>query len=231
MTRTWKTVWDARTLDRAKPSVLERLMEADGLDTGFGNVSEASWRRFAIGIGTRVGASAGTRIFEVGCGAGAFLYPLYESGCTVGGLDQSAALIGFAREAMPNGQWTVADAADMASIDRSDIVLACGVFMYFASLEYARQVLAEMTKKAARKVAILDVPDLAKRDAALAFRRGSLGEAEYAARYAGLDHLFYERAWMQQTLVELGARSVVIEDQMVEGYQNAPFRFNAFAEM
>jgi hypothetical protein len=80
-------------------------------------------------------------------------------------------------------------------------------------------------------VAVLDVPDLARRDAALAFRRGSLGKAEYDAKYRGLDHLFYDRAWMHDTLRELGCAEVMIEDQQVDGYQNAQFRFNAFARI
>jgi hypothetical protein len=53
-------------------------------------------------------------------------------------------------------------------------------------------------------------------------------DAEYAEKYRGLDHLFYERAWMRATLEALGA-TVAVEDQQIDGYQNARFRFNAIA--
>lgn len=231
MTRTWRDVWASRTLDRDRASVLERLMAADGLDTGFGNVTEDAWREFSIGVADRVGAAEGSRVFEVGCGAGAFLYPWYERGCVVGGLDQSAALIDYATEAMPGGAWTVADANAIAAADRCEIVLACGVFMYFPDLTYARDVLAQMVSKSTRHVVILDVPDRQRQDAALAFRRGSLGEAEYEEKYRGLDHLFFEREWFRDTLRSLGVSKMEIEDQRVHGYQNAQFRFNVFARL
>jgi trans-aconitate methyltransferase len=231
MTRSWQDIWAARRLDRGKDSVLERLMEADGLDTGFGNVTEAAWRAFAQRIAGELNAAPGTRVFEVGCGAGAFLYPFHERGCHVGGLDQSPALIEYARETMPAGEWSVAAAADLDPADRWEVVLACGVFMYFPDRDYARGVMGTMIAKATRAIAILDVPDRARQDEALAFRRGTLGEAEYEAKYRGLDHLFFDREWMREALMALGAASVRIEDQHVSGYQNARFRFNAIATL
>jgi ubiquinone/menaquinone biosynthesis C-methylase UbiE len=53
----------------------------------------------------------GTSVFEVGCGAGAFLYELEALGCKVGGVDHSPALIGKAMKAMPSGGFKVSDAA------------------------------------------------------------------------------------------------------------------------
>ncbi len=231
MTARWKDVWAARKLDPTRASTLEQLMAADGLDTGFGNVAEAAWREFVTRTAATLDLGRGSRVFEVGCGAGAFLYPLHEAGCIVGGLDQSAALVGYAAAAMPEGQWVQGDASALDPAEGWDVVLACGVFMYFSDPGYARGVIARMAAKATRAVAILDVPDVARRDEAMAFRRGSMGEAEYEAKYRGLDHLFYDRSWMKRVLLEVGATGVRIEDQQVSGYQNARFRFNAFATL
>jgi len=231
MTHRWKDVWAARTLDAGKASLLERLMAADGLDTGFGSVTEAAWREFVMRTAASLDLGQGSRVFEVGCGAGAFLYPLHEAGCIVGGLDQSAALVSYASAAMPDGQWTQGDASALDPAEGWDVVLACGVFMYFPDPGYARGVIARMAAKATRAVAILDVPDAAMQDRAMAFRRGAMGEAEYAAKYTGLDHQFYERSWMERMLIEVGATGARIEDQRVSGYQNARFRFNAFATL
>ncbi|MGH9600272.1 MAG: hypothetical protein ACRD27_10440, partial [Terracidiphilus sp.] len=46
--KTWKDVWDARRLDPSRPSVLSRLLAADGMDTGFGSVGEEPWRKFVL---------------------------------------------------------------------------------------------------------------------------------------------------------------------------------------
>lgn len=72
------------------------------------------------------------------------------------------------------------------------------------------------------------MPDPDKKDETVAFRRGSLGEAEYQAKYEGLDHLFYDQRWMLRAPAELGLKTVQIEDQRIGGYQNARFRFNVY---
>ena len=228
MTQAWASVWAARRLDPSRGSQLAQLMAADGLDTGFGSVSEESWRAFARRTSDALGLHPGDRVFEVGCGAGAFLLDLYERGIHVAGLDQSAALIDMARAAMPNGAFRVADASALDEGTRADVVLACGVFMYFPSLDYARSVIEQMAASASRAVAVLDVPDVAREAAALAHRRGTLGPDEYAARYAGLDHQYFSKAWMREVFEGCGLGDVHVEDQQIPGYANAAFRFNVF---
>jgi hypothetical protein len=72
----WKDIWDRRALDRGAPSRLAALMAADGLDTGFGDVTEAAWRDFVGHMADRLGLCDDASAYEVGCGAGAFLLPL-----------------------------------------------------------------------------------------------------------------------------------------------------------
>ena len=228
MIQTWKRVWDNRRLDPSAGSTLARLMMADGLDTGFGSVSEANWRAFVRTAAVELGIAPGDSVFEVGCGAGAFLYDLHERGVTVAGIDQSATLVVFARDAMPGGTFAVADAATFDPGERYDVVVACGVFLYFPNLEYASHVISRMCQMARRAVAILDTPDLAKQEAGLALRRASMGPEEYEARYAGLDHLYYGKEWMRAALAGHGLRGVRVDDQRIPGYANAAYRFNAF---
>ena len=228
MSQTWREIWDRRRLDPSRGSTLAQLMAADGLDTGFGSVSETAWRAFVQHVARTVGLDAGTTVFEVGCGAGAFLYDLDETGCTVAGLDQSAALVSCARQAMPRGSFTVGDAATLDPAGPYDVVLSCGVFLYFPSLDYARTVVERMAAKARRAVAILDVPDLARQDRALAIRRGTLGDAAYEEKYRGLDHLYYDKGWLADTLRGCGLARTRVEDQAIPGYANAAYRFNVF---
>src|SRR3712207_1629798 len=227
--RTWKDVWEARRLDPSRGSTLAQLIAVDGFDTGFGDIDEYSWIEFVHRSATQLGIRPGMSVFEVGCGAGAFLFELDRMGCVVGGIDQSVTLVGFARRALPDACFEVGDACELATEKLVDVVVSCGVFLYFPSLEYARGVIQRMVTKARRAVAILDVPDRATRDAALRYRRALAGgDAVYAARYKGLKHLFYDRAWLAETLHACGLIDVRVVDQDLDGYGNAPFRFNAW---
>ena len=227
--QTWKEVWGTRRLDPARPSVLSRLLAADGMDTGFGSVDEEAWRSYVLETASAIGIHSRSSVFEVGCGAGAWLYELGRLGCEIGGLDASAALIGYAREHLPCGCWQIGDASTLETVLACDFVVASGVFLYFPSLEYARDVLERMVGKARQGVLVLDVPDLATRDAALAERKRIAGEDEYRRRYAGLDHLYFDRSWFQSTLASLGAARIRIQNQSIDGYANSQYRFNVFA--
>ena len=225
----WQSIWEARKLDPTLDSTLQKLLAADGLDTGFGSVTEQAWREYVDRVARTLGIEAGHSIFEVGCGAGAFLYALQRAGGVLAGIDASAKQIGFIREAIPEGQWTVQEAAQLNVEDPADFVIASAVFLYFPSLHYAAEVLRRMVLKARTGIAVLDIPDASKQQAALAFRQGSLGPAEYAERYEGLQHLSMDKEWLEALLPELGLTRWKIEDQAIEGYGNAPYRFNLFA--
>jgi trans-aconitate methyltransferase len=220
--RSWQQVWAARQLDESIPSTLGRLLAADGHDTGFGDLTDASWRSHVHDVARRLGLEPGASVFDVGCGAGAFLFPLWEAGHVVGGLDASAALVDLASTALPDGRFLVADAADLDLDAPYDAVVSSGVFLYFPDLDYAARVLVRMAESARRGIAVLDVPDLAQRDEALRMRRGFMSEAEYEERYRGLDHLYFPREWFAETL----GRDADVWDQDIEGYANAAHRFN-----
>jgi hypothetical protein len=123
----------------------------------------------------------------------------------------------------------VADAAEVSPQPQADAVISFGVFLYFRSLPYAESVLDRMVAKARRVVAVFDVPDLATRTLDIE-RRQQLagGAAAYEARYADLDHRYYDREWMDRALRARGLTDIHIEDQTISDYGNAPFRFNAW---
>jgi SAM-dependent methyltransferase len=227
--RNWKDVWEDRHLDAAQPTLLAQLLAADGYDSGFADFDEARCRAFVAATGQTLGVTPTSSIFEVGCGAGAFLLPFQEAGCLVGGLDLSPSLIGIARNALPGAELALGQATALNPLPPYDMVVSCGVFHYFPSLAYARDVLGLMLRKARYAIAVLDVPDAARRKAALAMRRGRMGCATYEQRYDGLDHLFIAREWIQSTLIEFGARKIIIRDQSIFDCPNAAFRYNVFA--
>jgi SAM-dependent methyltransferase len=225
----WAQVWARRSVDLSRRSQIAQLLAADGYDTGFGDVQESDWVQGVRGWANQLGISSGSSVYEVGCGAGAFLYELDRQGCRVGGLDQSPALVNIARTVMPDGHFEVASAAELAPVPAADAVVSFSVFFYFPSLGYARHVIDRMVAKATLAVAILDLPDAARREEALAERVAAAGGPEaYAARYDGLDHLYYSRDWVKQALGSAGVSDVQTADQSLPGYRNGRFRFNAW---
>lgn len=230
--QTWKDIWAKRRLDPERGPALAQLLAADGFDTSFGNVHEPEWSRFVLRWARRLGLDAESSVFEVGCGAGAFLYPLVALGCRVSGIDQSSALIDAARSALPNGDFAVADAAELPLEPPVDAVVAMSVFGYFPTLDYAARVIERMVEKASGSVLLLDLPDLASRDDAIAQRMASVGGTdEYAARYAGLDHLYYSRDWIAREFRRVGLERVQTAAQDLTHYTNGRYRFNAWGRL
>ncbi len=226
---TWPRVWAERRLDPSFGSIRAQLLAADGFDSAFvGGLDEEAWTASASRWEQELGVTPGCSVFEVGCGAGAFLYHFHNQGCHVGGIDQSASLLGVARSVMPEGDFSLTEAIEVPVVPRADFVLSCSVFEYFPSLEYARTVLERMSVRAKRAVLILDLPDEARKAEALEWRIARAGGPEaYRAAYAGLDHQYYAREWVEDVLRSCGLEFVRTSDQDIPGYGNARFRFNA----
>lgn len=178
---------------------------------------EASWRRFVAGVAETLELAEGESVFDVGCGDGDFLLPLHEAGCRVGGIDPSAALITTARRLMPEGQWVVGEAAALDPGGPYDVVVACGAFQHFADHEYARGVLARMTAKATRAVAILDVVEAGV-------------PAGEDARDQEPHTLCFDPIWFLKMLDQAGASAVQISRQHLDGHPFGEHRFHVFAK-
>jgi hypothetical protein len=114
----------------------------------------------------------GTRIFEVDCGDGAFLFPFYNNGYIVGGSDAEPAAIEHALEEMPEGLFTVGVGAALDPAVPWDVVI-CRSFAGLSAealakadrpeVDYIRGVVARMFAKATHGIALLNVPEQAHR--------------------------------------------------------------------
>lgn len=220
----WHAIWNCRRTEQGVDS-LQALIELDGFDTGAGRIQAEDWRTYARTISERLGLGEGQSVYEVGCGAGAFLYALREMGMRVGGLDYAAGLVEHAGKAMPEGDFSHGEAAALQLSPVYDVVLANSVFHYFPDLAYAEKVLQRMLDKAGRAIAVLEVPDLARREEAERIRRDILSPAEYEEKYRGLEHLYYAREWFQEQALRRGYRCESF-DQCVPNYAQSPYRFN-----
>jgi trans-aconitate methyltransferase len=100
----------------------------------------------------------GTRVFEVECGDGAFLFPFHANGFIVGGIDGDADAIKSAADAMPGGIFQVGLATALDPAVPWDVVI-CRSFARAPDSDYLRGVLARMFAKSTHAIALLDVPD------------------------------------------------------------------------
>lgn len=227
----WKTIWGGKTPDAEYGLSLEGLLRMAGFASPFGGLQGTSaWREYVARQASLLGLQAGESVYEVGCGAGAFLLPLHESGHAVAGSDFSSAMTAVAQDVMPQGDFQTLEASNLPQTPQTDVVLANGVFLYFPNMDYAARVLRRMVSKARRAVGVFDVCDLALKEEALFTRRTALGEAAYAKAYYGLDHLYLSREWFAQTLSDL---PVTVEycSQFLEGYGNSRFRYNVYVRL
>ncbi len=231
-THGWKEIW-TRKRSTSEPdegdedAVLAELLTLDGYNTPTGSVAPAVWRRNVLDLAARHGLAPGDRIFEVGCGAGAFLYPLARLGLVTAGIDYSESHIAAARRYLPGSRLEVAEAIALDASERYDVVASCGVFFYFSDRDYAREVLGKMVDKSTRGVWVLDVNDADREEEALAIRRAAYPPGEYDRAYADLPQLYLARAWFQAFADERGL-ACTFEPQTLPGYLSARYRYHAF---
>ncbi len=79
----WKEIWNKT--DRVNDIVLETLIKADGFDVGSGSFSLDDWKKYTKEFYEKLDIQRSDSVFDVGCGSGAFVYPLYIQKNTVGG--------------------------------------------------------------------------------------------------------------------------------------------------
>jgi len=95
-----------------------------------------------------IGVEDGDRLFEAGCGSGAFLAELaaYRT-VSLAGVDFAENLVSIARSRL-SGDFRVADITDLSSVEASsyDKVLSHGVFLYLDSVDAARRAVLEMVR-------------------------------------------------------------------------------------
>jgi cyclopropane fatty-acyl-phospholipid synthase-like methyltransferase len=164
----------------------------------------------------------GSRILEAGCGAGAVLSLLRDTGATLAGADFSAPHISIARQFLPEADLRVAEAAQLPWPDAAfDAVFSYGVFLYFPHLAYAEGVLEEMLRVATpgAPILIVDIPDASRREACESARRA-------AGAAMSPPHCYYPKSFFENFASARGL-SARIFDQQVPGYANSAFRFNA----
>lgn len=221
----WLEVWNKRT-ESDESDILLKLIKADGFDSDAGSINRTAWEEYVLKIMNKMQMEDYHSVFEIGCGSGAFLYPMFERGLWVSGCDYSESLISIARKYI-NDSFFVASAEYLHANPQYNHVIANSTFQYFPSLDYAKNVARIMIEKSFRKIGILDINDKSKEDYAKQMRSSMSTNNDYEKKYEGLEHLFIHKDWWKVIAREFDC-DIVIEDQSVKDYGNCDFRYNVF---
>lgn len=223
MSNLWQNIWEKRSLQPQHAITLDTLIALDGFDSGAGKIALPDWQEYTRRISEKLGMQSGDSVFEVGCGAGAFLYALRQQyPLKVGGLDYAAGLIEAAQQAMPDGDFCAQSAQTMAIDPQYDFVIANSVFHYFDEA-MAAEVFHAMWQKAKVGVAILDIPHAATKEECERARRDALSEAEYEEKYRGLHHTYYSPDWFAN---QLPGKPHQVFESCVPNYAQSQYRFS-----
>lgn len=111
-------------------------------------ISSDDWTELCRRSADFIGVQDGDRLFEAGCGSGAFLAEVaaYRT-VSLAGVDFAENLVAIARDRLP-GEFRVADITSLSSVKTGsyDRVLSHGVFLYLDSLDAARRAVLEMVR-------------------------------------------------------------------------------------
>ncbi|MUM78106.1 methyltransferase domain-containing protein [Pseudodesulfovibrio sp. F-1] len=225
----WIDVWTRKGAEVEQHN-LESLMKADGFDARTGCINVGDWFRQAGLIRDQLRISASDVICEVGCGAGAMLWPFREIGASLYGMDYSKSLIETASKAIPEGVFKTGEASAIPFGDSMfNAVFSHGVFFYFSDLAYARTAMLEILRvmKSDGRAMILDVPDMATMDACESYRRNVVykGEEYPTSQDGPYRHLYYPRSFFADFAREFEMNISFVECDL-PSYPMAEYRFN-----
>lgn len=234
MVNKWHDIWEKRTENFAAidmhdvQAVFAELKRINGFDITDGGIPLQALVKQYEDTKSKLNVSRGKTLFEVGCGSGANLYMFYKDGIEVGGIDYSQRLIDIMQQIFPAGalkECLCGEAKNLPVDIKYDAVLSDGVFHYFPDLAYAQVVLEKIVAKAKQSIGLLDIHDLEKQEAFLAWRRDNT--ADYDERYKDLPKLFYPKEFFTAFAQEHKLR-IEFYPSDVEGYWNNKFIYNVF---
>ncbi|QIR39092.1 class I SAM-dependent methyltransferase [Tolypothrix sp. PCC 7910] len=237
MTHTnWFNIWNNRNINGLNDhnSILEFLLAVDGYDTEYAKIEKQDWLNYLQKISNKLNINSQHSLLELGCGAGAFLYPFYQLGNPVVGIDFSEPLANIAFKIMPKANILIGDILEILKSDfypqkkQYDFILCNTVFQYFPDYSYAEKVIDCILDLSKIGVGIFDIPDAAKKAQSINMRKNLMSELVFEKKYKDLEHLYYEKDWLESKFLAKKL-NVTIENQDIPNFLNGLYRFNLFA--
>lgn len=168
------------------------------------------------------------KVFEVGCGSGAYLYFFQKDGFKIGALDYSENLLKIARKVVGYENFIeciCAEVGDLPTDIKYYAVFAAGVFPYFENLEYTEKVLDKMISKADKSIGVLRIFDEDTKEKYLEFRRKN--DPNYDEKYKDLDRLFISKDFFIN-YAKKNNLDYKFDQCHMKNFWNEPYLFDCF---
>jgi len=220
----WQSVWN--NTDRVQHDLLYIMLRLDGFNTGTGTFEIENWLEYTNELYKHLNLSKDSNVFEVGCGSGAFLYPLEMKGFYTSGIDYAKELVELGNKFSKYSSFITNDAIYLDTKHKYTNVISHSVFNYFHSLQYAEQVLMKMIDKSTDTIALFDLNDISKFEKSILLRSADFDSLEqYEEHYKGLEQLQFDKQWFMD-FARLNNLKIKIFDQTYTIYENSQYRFN-----
>jgi ubiquinone/menaquinone biosynthesis C-methylase UbiE len=222
----WKHVWE-----RKGQVAAPHLHHLNGYDL----LSADEWDEMVGKVAAPLRLKAGDRVYECGCGAGAFLASLQRihPGVAVSGMDYSESLVKVASEAL-DGEFRQGDIRDLSFLAGKtyDHVISFGAFQYLNSEPDAEKAIHEMARllAPASTLTIGEVSDLDKKAEAQAIRAQSHKDQPKLSSATDLDHLYLPKSLFERAAADLGLALTIVDHTTLKlpSYQAARYRYSAY---
>ena len=224
----WKHVWE-----RKGQVAAPHLHHLNGYDL----LSADEWDEMVGKVVAPLGLKAGDRVYECGCGAGAFLASLQRiyPGVAVSGMDYSESLVKVAASAL-EGEFKQGDIRDLSFLPAAsyDHVISFGAFQYLNSEHDAEKAIHEMARLMAPNANLMigEVSDLDKKAEALAIRAQSHKDQPKLSAASDLDHLYLPKSLFERAASDLGLAVSIVDHTTLKlpSYQAARYRYSAYMQ-
>lgn len=231
----WYKLWNSKSLKDQSSYELKQLIELDGFDQNVSCYNESGWLVMVNDCLKRAKIKDNNDIYEIGCGAGAFLYvvnKVLKLNCH--GIDYSQNHINIIKKIIPDGEFIVNEAINLPSFNKKfDFIFSHSVFQYFPSWEYASEVIRKSTDLLLkdRFLCILDINDIDLMDIYHEERSKEFSSiSEYEKRINDYNHLFISKTKLRDLLLDLGYVDITFFPHAYKNYNNSKFRFNIIAK-
>jgi len=229
----WQNIWTKKgqLKNKRERITLPKLLKLNGFNTENGTIKTADWLKYVELISKKIHLHKSKSLLEIGCGAGALLYPIYKKDIIkLSGIDYSKPLLKIAKNIMPKANFKYAEAKKIPFLDNSfDSIVSNSVFIYFPNYKYAEHVLLEILRimKPKGECLILDINDTSKKYLAEKTRMNKIGKEKYKKMYKDLPQMYFEKEWFEE-FAKKHNLYCEITNQDINNYTNSKWRFNVY---